>query len=313
MKAQETITAKPTNIIKFVRRFPDEKSCRDYLADSRWGSQPVCPHCGFSAKIYRINDGKLYRCAKCMKQFTVRVGTIFEDSALPLQKWFMAIYILTAHRKGISSCQLARDIEVTQKTAWFMLHRIRYAVSTKSFEKKLTGTIEADESYFGGEEKNKHFDKRIKAAHNGGTNGKTAVFGIVQRGGIVTAHKIERVNKKTTDEILKAHVHPDSTIITDDWKGYKDLDVEFLHHYSVNHSKKEYVRGRVHTNNIEGFWSLMKRGIHGTYHQVSKKHLQQYADEYAYRYNSRKETDIDRFMEFLAHCAGRLTHKRLVG
>lgn len=298
-------TDKPTNIIEFVRRFPDEKSCRDYLANSRWGDKPECPHCGHSEKIYKINDGKLYRCAKCMKQFTVRVGTIFEDSALPLQKWFMAIYILTAHRKGISSCQLARDIEVTQKTAWFMLHRIRYAVKAKSFKKRLTGIVEVDETYIGGKYRGK------PGEYN--PDDKAVVFGLLERGGTVRAFPVARATKWNLTPIIRRHVSKNAVIMSDEFNGYNDLESEFEGHQSVNHSAREYVRGDVHTNNIEGFWSLMKRGINGVYHHASKKHLHRYTDEYAYRYNSRKETDIDRFMEFLAHCGGRLTHKRLVG
>lgn len=304
METSET-DKKPSNILEFVRRFPDEKACRDYLANSRWGDQPQCPHCGHMAKIYRINDGKLYKCAKCMKQFTVRVGTIFEDSALPLQKWFMAIYILTAHRKGISSCQLARDIEVTQKTAWFMLHRIRYAVKAKSFKKPLNGIVEIDETYVGGIGHGKTL-KEAKAA-------KVPVFGMLERGGMVRAMPVARTTKWNLKPIIRRHISKNATIMSDTYGPYKDLNQEYKGHEVVDHSQKEYVRGTVHTNNIEGFWSLMKRGINGVYHHASRKHMHRYTDEYAYRYNSRKETDIDRFMEFLSNCDCRLTHKKLVG
>ena len=300
------------NLTDLTKQLPTEIECIKLLAEIRWGEKPVCVHCGSVRKIYIIANGKLFKCADCRKPFSVRIGSIFEDSAIPLQKWFIAVYLLMAHKKGISSVQLGKDIGVTQKTAWFMLHRIRYAVRTKSFEKKLKGTIEADETFVGGEEKNKHFDKKSPKARRGGTTGKTPVFGIAQRNGIVAAQTVEQVNKKTLDGILKSQVDPDATIMTDDWKGYKDLDVDFLHHYSVNHSKKEYVRGRVHTNRIESFWALLKRGIFGIYHQVSKKHLDKYVDEFEFRFNSKDIDDNKRFALMLDSCSGRLMYKNLI-
>jgi transposase-like protein len=293
------------NFVDFGKRFPDEKACREYLAQARWNGKPVCPHCKNSEKIYRINDGKLYKCAKCMKQFTVRIGSIFEDSALPLQKWFMAIYILTAHRKGISSCQLARDVEVTQKTAWHMLHRIRYAIKNKSFNKPLEGIIEIDETFVGG-----------KSHGMGGgymQPNKTAVFGMLQRQGEVRALPVSRVAGEILKPIIRQNISPDATIMSDEFTGYKTLKNEFKSHQVINHRKKEYARGEVSTNNIEAFWSLMKRGIFGTYHWTSKKHLYRYTDEFAYRYNSRKITDIERFHMFFRFCSGRLTYKELIG
>ena len=293
------------NFVDFGKRFPDEQSCREYLAQARWNGKPVCPHCKHSDKIYRINDGKLYRCSKCMKQFTVRIGSIFEDSALPLQKWFMAIYILTAHRKGISSCQLARDVEVTQKTAWHMLHRIRYAITNKSFNKPLTGIIEIDETFVGG-----------KASGMGGgytQPNKTAVFGMLQRQGEVRAQPVSRVCGDVLKPIIRQNISPDATIMSDEFSGYRTLKKEFKRHEVVRHVRKEYARGEVSTNNIEAFWSLMKRGIFGTYHWTSKKHLHRYTDEFTYRYNSRKITDIQRFHLFFQFCSGRLTYRELIG
>ncbi|MFA6457036.1 MAG: IS1595 family transposase [Bacteroidota bacterium] len=299
------------NILDVVKHFPDEITCRNFLAESRWGKTPVCVHCGSFRKIYKVQGGKLLKCADCRKQFSVRIGTIFEDSALPLQTWFMAIYLLTAHKKGISSVQLGRDIGVTQKTAWFMLHRIRHAVRTKSFEKPLTGTIEADETYIGGEEKNKHANKRTKNNHGRSLKTKTAVFGIRQRGGIVVAQKVDSVSRNTLDGILKSRVHPDSTIMTDEMNSYTDLSVDFLHHHTINHQRKEYVRGRVHTNSIESFWALLKRGIYGIYHQVSPKHLDKYVDEFEFRFNSKHIADTERFRLMLNHIDGRLMYKDL--
>jgi transposase-like protein len=171
-------------IVDFLKRFPDELSCIEYLIQARWEDKIVCPHCGSFRKIYKIKGGKILTCADCRKQFTVKVGTIFEDSALSLQKWFMAIYILTAHKKGISSLQLSRDINVTQKTAWFMLHRIRYAIKTKHFYTPLLGTVEADETYIGG---------KVRGGKVGrGSENKTAVFGMIERKGDVRMYARSR-------------------------------------------------------------------------------------------------------------------------
>ncbi|HLE31994.1 MAG TPA: IS1595 family transposase, partial [Bacteroidota bacterium] len=184
-----------TNLLDVANRFPDDKSCREFLEFSRWGTKPVCPHCGSVRKIYRINDGKLFKCADCRKQFTVRVGTIFEDSALPLQKWFMAVYLITAHKKGISSVQLGKDIGVTQKSAWFMLHRIRYAVRTKP-SKPLNGIVEADETYVGGKPRKGTLRNPSESGlgnKRGRGTTKTPVFGMVERGGRVSAQAVTNV------------------------------------------------------------------------------------------------------------------------
>jgi transposase-like protein len=290
-------------IVDFLNRFPNEEACIEYLIDARWDGKPVCPHCGHYKKIYKIRKGKILTCSNCHKQFTVKVGTIFEDSALSLQKWFMTIYILTAHKKGISSLQLSKDINVTQKTAWFMLHRIRYAVKTKSFNKPLSGTIEADESYFGG--------KKHKGKTGRGSENKTPVFGIVQRQGDVRAMPVPNVKGETLKKIINQNVEKGSNIMTDEWKAYNGLSKDYIHH-RIGHLKKEYVRGGVHTQNIENFWSLMKRGVIGIYHTVSTKHLHRYTDEFAYRYNSRKVKDSQRFASALSQVAGRLTYKKLI-
>jgi transposase-like protein len=290
------------SLLDVVKRFPDEKSCREYLAQARWNDSPVCIHCGYSKKIYSINDGKLYKCAKCRKQFTVRVGTIFEDSALPLQKWFMAIYLITAHKKGISSVQLGKDIEVTQKTAWFMLHRIRYAVRTKEFGKKLTGTVEADETYIGGP----------GHKHGRGSENKIPVFGMAERDGNIEAETVTRVNRKTLQAVLKERVDSDANMMTDEWKAYNKLDRWFKSHKRVHHNAKEYVRGDAHVNTIESFWSMLKRGIYGIYHHVSRKHLDKYIDEFEFRCNSKHIPDAQRFGLMLNVCSGRMTYENLI-
>jgi transposase-like protein len=291
------------NLLDVAKRFPTEQSCREFLAQARWNGRPVCVHCGYSEKIYTIANGSLYKCAKCRKPFSVKVGTIFEDSALPLQKWFFAMFMVSAHKKGISSYQLSRDLGVTQKTAWHMLHRIRFAMTTKSFNKPLNGIVEADETYIGG---------KSHGVTGRGALRKTPVFGAVERGGRVIAKKVEHTGAKDIQPIMRKHISPDAIIMTDEWHAYKNLEDSFDSHETVNHGKKEYVRGDIHTNTIENFWSMLKRGIIGIYHHVDKKHLDQYVEEFAYRYNSRNIKDVERFVNLLSQCAGRLTYAKLI-
>jgi len=291
-------------LIDFHNAFPDERACRLHFERIRWNGQIACVHCGSMRKIYRINEGKLFRCADCDKQFTVRLKTIFEDSALPLRKWFMAIYIFMAHKKGISSVQLSKDIQVTQKTAWFMLHRIRYAVRTRKLDKPLNGIVEADETYVGGK---MHGGKRGTGAEK-----KTIVFGIIERKGKVVARTIKHADKKTLQGIMREQVSRDAIVMTDDNPAYRDLEETFDSHESVNHSKKEYVRGDVHVNNIESFWALFKRGYHGTYHWMSPKHMDKYIDEFEFRLNSKDITDPSRLGLMLNHAEGRMTYKQLI-
>ncbi len=306
MKTKKNSEQKLNSLLDVQRRFADEKTCRDFLIRQRWNGNQVCIKCGSTRKLYRINDGELLKCADCKKQFSVRVGTFFEDSALPLQKWFFAIFLLTAHKKGISSCQLARDIRVTQKTAWFMLHRIRLAMGMRQFNKPpLKGTVEVDETYVGGKTRGQ------------GTgymqSNKTTVFGMAQRGGDVRATPVKHADGKTLKPIIRENVSRDTVLMSDEFGGYKDLNKEFKGHETVNHWAKEYVRGKAHTQNIENFWSLLKRGILGIYHHVSKQHLHRYCKEFEYRYNTRTVEDTHRFAATLSRCEGRLQYKELTG
>ncbi len=294
-----------TNLIDLTKRFPDEKTCREYLEYMRWGGKIKCVHCGSSRKIYRFNDGKLFKCANCRKQFTVKVGLIFEDSALPLQKWFMAIYIFMAHKKGISSVQLGKDIGVRQATAWHMLHRLRYAVRTRPQNPLLGGIIEADETYVGG--------KSHRGMGGRSTNNKTIVFGIKKRGGKIIAQTVKRATKKTLQGIMRKNISPEAVVFTDEWRGYADLESSFDTHETVNHGSKEYVRdGVIHTNSIESFWALFKRGYIGVYHHMSRKHMDKYIDEFEYRTNTKQLKDPTRFSSMLTRCEGRLTYKNLI-
>ncbi len=288
------------NLMDVMERFPDNDSCLEYLEQARWGDTPVCPHCE-SDQIYRYKKRKIYKCKSCKKQFSVRKGTIFEETNIPLRKWFFAVFLLTAHKKGISSVQLARDINVTQKTAWHMLHRIRYTVRTRSFAKPLSNVVEIDETYVGG----KHKGKRGRGSEN-----KTAVFGMLEREGKIREMTVPNVKAKTLRKIITEYVANGTTVMSDDWLAYKRLS-NLYPHKTINHGQGEYSNGNIHVNTIEGFWSILKRGIYGIYHQVSKKHLQRYIHEFQFRYNTRKFDDSFRFLTLLNWCAGRLTYEDL--
>lgn len=289
------------NLIEFYSRFGDEQACRDYLENARWGDEVTCPKCGVVGEAYKYSDGRLFKCGACRKQFTVRVGTIFEDSKLPLQKWFLAIYLATSLKKGISSIQLSKYLGITQKSAWFMLHRIRYAVETKSYDKPLDGDIEMDETYIGGR---RPMDKK--------NDNKTPVVGAVQRKGRIYTEVTQDASSTTLQRIIRDHVAPDATLYTDDWCGYTRAARLVGTHQSVNHSAKEWVNGMANTNSIEGFWSHLKHGIDGIYHHVSAQHLQRYCDEYQYRFNTRGFTDGERFADWFGYSMGKLTYKELI-
>src|SRR5712671_5519056 len=216
--------------------FPDEQTCIRHFRAIRWANGPFCPYCG-GTKIYYFADDKTHKCGECRQRFSIKVGTIFEDTKLPLKKWFIAIWLITSHKKGIASTQLARDVGVTQKTAWFMTHRLREAAKTKSFNRPLSGEVEIDETFVGGRERNKHEWKRQHAG-TGGT-GKTAVFGMMERGGDIRAMKVDDLTAKTIQGKVVEHVEPGANIMSDEFPSYIGLEGRF-HHHTVNHSLGEY-------------------------------------------------------------------------
>lgn len=301
-----------TNLMQLFAYFKDEQICREYLAQIRWNGQPVCPYneCGHT-KVFTFSDGKTYKCAKCKKKFSVRVGSIFEDSKIPLQKWFATIYLVTSHKKGISSLQLHRDIGVTQKTAWFMLHRVRHTFGLNIGTDKLNGICEADETFIGGEEKNKHKSKRTEGTQGRSVKTKTAVAGIVQRGGELRAKKVPDTTGYNLRQFVYKNLQFGSNLHTDEWWGYKGLAQAFKHKF-VNHNANEYVKDDIHTNTLEGFWSLLKRGVVGIYHSMSDKHLQNYIDEFVFRYNTRTYSESYRFDTMLNNINTHLTYKQLI-
>ena len=297
------------SLTEMLARFPDEQSCIDHLTAIRWRARPFCPHCG-STKVYNFSNRRTHKCGDCRQKFSIKVGTIFEDSKIPLHKWFMAIYLITAHKKGISSIQLGKDIGVTQKTAWFMNHRLREATKTKAFTAPLKNTIEVDETYVGGKEKNKHQNKRTRGTQGHSLKTKSPVVALVERGGDVRAFHVEDTQRRTLHGLIEQNVALGAKVNTDEYPAYRGLDTFYLHG-SVNHVGGKYVLGEVHTNTIEGFFFGFKRGIFGIYHHVSKKHLQRYLDEFSMRYNHRDEDNGTGFVSLLINCNGRLTYKGL--
>ena len=296
------------SILEFQKHFNTDEKCRLFLEEQRWGDTPACCFCG-SVNCTRIKAGKRFQCneKECRKQFSVTVGTIYENTKIPLTKWFLAMYILSNHSKGISSLQLASWLDVTQKTAWHLNHRIRQMLTDKAPE-LLDGIVEVDETYVGGKESNKHKSKR---KHKAGAGGKTMVFGAVQRSGKVSTKIIPNTTADSLINAVQENVAEGSIMVSDEHVGYTALKKKYQH-ARVNHSKGEYVRGAAHTNTIEGFWSLLKRQITGIHHSVSPKHLQRYCNEATYRYNSKQLTQDERFANALINCEGTLKYSELI-
>lgn len=305
----------PQSLIEAVAHFSDAETCHRYMLGIKWPDGKItCPACG-SDKVGQIVTRRMLECrnADCLKQFSVKVGTIFEDSKLPLSKWFVAVWMIANCKNGISSLELSRAIKVTQKTAWFMLHRIRMAMQSKSF--KLSGSVESDESYFGGESRNMHAKKRERRIMGRGGVGKAIVHGLLQRTSPdgpsqVTAQVIGRADEETIRERLAVNVAKDATVYTDNALSYSNLYLRYVHRW-IDHARS-YVDGIVHTNGIENFWSLLKRMIRGTYVAVAPFHLDRYLDEESWRFNFRKLTDGERFRAVMRTVLGkRLTFREL--
>ncbi|MBC5825187.1 MAG: IS1595 family transposase [Candidatus Eremiobacteraeota bacterium] len=269
-------------LIGFLGKFKDEETCRDFFEKLRFRNGAYCPHCGLM-HVYRFKGGKRFRCAGCRQDFTIITGTVFGESKIPLRKWFIAIYLLTTNHKGISSVQLAKQVGVTQKTAWFMDHRIRKAM--KQSNGQLSGIIEIDETYVGGKERNKHAALRTRGTQGRSVKTKTPVFGMLQRGGEMRAKVVNDVRMVTLEKYIVESVRIGSTLYSDELNSYDRIGKLFPHE-RIRHAQGEYVRGSVHSNGAESFWALFKRGYIGIYHFMSAKHLQRYVDEFAYRFNT---------------------------
>jgi transposase-like protein len=313
------------SLIQLLDYFRNEQICKDYLTKQLHGNTDrfnlnvhslTCPHCEQYGIVYATKRGYQCRYKDCGKKFTILTKTIFENTKIPLRTWFAAIYLITAHKKGISSHQLARDLNITQRTAWFMLHRIREMFKIEAPE-ALKGIVEADETYVGGKNKNRHKSKKVSGAQGrGGSKDKTPVVGLAERDGKVLTFVVPDTDQVTLHTIVTSNVDLGSTLITDAHHSYHGLD-EYYNHVVVKHGigEKKYVtEGEHHTNTIEGYWTLIKRGYIGVYHYMSSKHLQRYCDEFAYRYNSRKDQDCYRFESAVGITnRARITYKQLIG
>ncbi len=294
---------------EFFEQFPNERAALDYLEERRWQGQIECPYCE-SERTSRQRQYQYHQCKDCRKKFTVRTGTIFERSHIPLHKWLFAMYLLQTARKGISSMQLSKELGITQKSAWFLLHRIREACDVKA--ERMTGPVEVDETYIGGKERNKHEKKKLHAGR--GTVGKQPVLGIRERKGRLVAMPVDGTDKKTIGKELTENIKKGATVYTDEHGAYHDLSNSY-DHQKVNHSAKEYVNGMAHTNGIESVWAVLKRGYNGVYHNWSTKHMRRYVNEFVFRFNEgnvRNHTMV-RLDHIIKNAIGkRLTYEKLI-
>jgi hypothetical protein len=301
----------PRTLQEAILYFSDPDRCLKFMVDIRWPDGVKCPTCG-SKEVYFLESRRVWKCKTkhAKQQFSAKVGTVFEDSPIGLDKWFAAVWMVANCKNGVTSYEIHRALGVTQKTAWFMDHRVRLAMQTGTFE-RLSGPIEADESYIGGLARNMHASKR-KEINRHGQGGKEIVMGVLERGGKV---KVWHLGDKTTHSLqskIRENVWPGSVVNTDAFDAYNGLDSDFLHNV-INHAES-YVNGQIHTNGIENFWSLLKRGLKGTYISVEPFHLFRYLDEQTYRYNNRKTNDGSRFVGAMQGVTGRrVTYKKLTG
>ena len=312
------------SLIAMTMYFNNDDTCREAIVETRWGKDEqqdvVCPYCGGHHCATR-KDGK-FRCNHCKRNFSCKVGTIFEDSNLSLVKWFIAMYLISSHKKGISSCQLARDIKVTQKTAWYILHKVR-ALYAQDDSEALNGEVECDEVYIGGKEKWKHQSMRTPNTQGRSTKTKTPVFGMIERSEIenvkgesefmsyIRAMVVEKTDRATLEPIIGQFVANGSTVFTDELSAYNHLSENGYKHKICNHGALQFIcDGEVYTNNIEGFWGHFRRMITGCYHDVSDEHLQSYIDEVCFRWNTRKMGESERFTHMFQTSIGLIKANR---
>ena len=306
----------PQTLVDAIRFFADPDACLNHFIPIRWPNGITCPHCQSKEHAF-IASRRIWRCKGCKKQFSIKVGTVMEDSPLGLDKWLTAVWLIANAKNGISSWEAHRALGITQKSAWFLLHRIRLAMQQDTLG-KLGGTVEVDETFIGGKARNMHKDKRAEKIYGRGAAGKAIVIGVLERGGKVRTKVIPDTKKQTVQAEVRANVEAGTPVYTDALPSYVGLAPDYVHE-AVDHAT-EYVRGSVHTNGLENYWSLLKRCVRGTYVNVEPFHLFRYLDEEAFRFNERKypdggvKRDAERFRDVAAGVAGkRLTYKKLTG
>lgn len=306
----ETTQAIPQTLQEAMIYFSNKENAFNFIKALRWPDGNItCPRCGNTTYTF-LSTRLIFKCKSCKKQFSVKVGTVMEDSALGIDKWVCAMWLIANAKNGISSYEVGRSLGITQKSAWHLMHRVRLAMHNGTIE-KLSGTVEADETYIGGKARNMHKGKR--QAKGRGAVGKAIVMGLLERGGRVVTEVIPDTKKKTLHAKVKENVEKDSNLCTDTFKSYVGLEEEYIHE-AVNHDAGEYVRDIVHTNGLENYWSLLKRCVKGTYIAIEPFHLFRYCDEQAFRFNARKGNDAQRFVMVVSQIAGkRLTYKHLIG
>jgi len=302
----------PQTLADAIVYFADPDNALKYFAAKRWPNGVFCPYCGTKEPMF-LSTRRIWKCraTRCRKQFSAKVGTVMNESAIPLEKWLPVMWLVANCKNGVSSCEIARDMGVTQKTAWFMLHRVREAMQDKTAT-KLSGEVEVDESFIGGKSRNMHAKRRAEVITGTGGKDKAIALGMVERGGNVRTFAVPNRRKHELHGKIRQHVKAGSALFSDALKSYDGLGGEYQHAV-VDHAV-EYVRGNVHTNTMENFWSLVKRQLQGTYISVEPFHLFRYLDEQSFRYNARKLTDAQRFSRVCSQVAGRrLTWDRLTG
>lgn len=302
----------PKTLQDAIIYFSDPDTCTIFMAQLRWPNGVTCPNCNGKAVSY-LSTRRTWKCKnkECFKQFSVKVGTVMEDSLIKLDKWLAAIWMIANCKNGVSSYEISRALGITQKSAWFLNHRIRLAMQTGTFE-KLSGEVECDETYIGGLARSMHRDKREKKITGTGGMGKVAVMGLLERNGKVRVKVIANATQETLHGEVRANVEEGAHLFTDGWRGSNGLHTDYSHKV-IDHAEK-YVDGQIHTNGSENFWSLLKRGIKGTYISVEPFHLFRYLDEQSFRFNERRGTDSERFLTVISLLQGkRLEYKQLTG
>ena len=297
------------SILELLKVLPSEQACITHFEKLRWNgiiTSPFDPN----SKVYKCANNK-YKCKNTGKYFNVKTGTVFESSKISLRNWFYVLYVFVNHKKGISSHQLARDMKITQKSTWFMLHRLRLGFECPIFKIILKGVVEIDETFIGGKNKNRHWDKKVPHCQGRNWKDKIPVWGAIERGGNLIVRAVPNTQRKTLEKVIRENIKEGSTVNTDEYKAYNNLH-KWFKHQQINHSAKQYANGKVHTNTIEGAWSQLS-DIINTYRHVDRKYAQRYINEFTFRYNTRNYSDWERFELMLSLAIGkRLTYQQLV-